>query len=129
MAKVFIDKDKIVQGVQDPAKKFLIALGYAIEAQAKRNQKEVNYIDTGRSMASISTNWTGSGMDRKAMTAGGVAEGIYGIGQPQGEEFTVVVGSNVFYFPYIELGTKKIRAGAMLRNALAKYVARIRGAK
>ena len=58
--------------------------------------------DTGRLRASLSTNWTGSGLARGKVDA--KAEPEDGIGQPQqrADTFSAVVGSNVEYAPYVE---------------------------
>lgn len=58
--------------------------------------------NTGRLRASLSTNWTGSGLARGKVDA--KAEPEDGIGQPQqrADTFSAVVGSNVEYAPYVE---------------------------
>jgi len=52
-------------------------------------------VDTGRLRASISTNWSGSGMDKGRVDAQALPDD--GIGEPKGDKFTVVVGTNVDY--------------------------------
>lgn len=42
------------------------------------------------------------------------------------KKIKAIVGSNVEYFPYIELGTKKMAAFAPLRKALHSNMARIK---
>ena len=82
-----------------------------IERQAKAQCP----VDTGRLRASISTNWTGSGMERALpsggvkMEGGGLALGHGsdpddGVGQPQpkADTFSAVVGSNLEYAPSVE---------------------------
>jgi len=58
-------------------------------------------VDTGRLRASISSNWTGSGMARGKVEP--PAEADDGVGQPT-KELTGVVGSNVEYARRLELG-------------------------
>jgi len=116
------------------AKKRLLAIAFAIEGDAKRVQTDFPYVDTGRSRASISTNWTDSGLGRAEVGTfstrrkdGGRQEyqldkdGIGNPGLGKNGEFVVVVGSNVEYFPYLELGTQKLAPAAMLRRAFEKY--------
>ena len=72
-------------------------------------------VDTGRYWSSISSNWSGSGMARGKV--GPQAESNDGIGQPT-KKMTGVVGSNVIYGPYLELGTSKMKPRPHLRVAL-----------
>jgi len=58
-------------------------------------------VDTGRLRASISSNWTGSGMAKGKVES--PAEADDGVGQPA-KELTGVVGSNVEYARRLELG-------------------------
>jgi len=58
-------------------------------------------VDTGRLRASISSNWTGSGMAKGKVKS--PAEADDGVGQPT-KELTGVVGSNVVYARRLELG-------------------------
>ena len=78
---------------------------YDIEADAKRNATK--YVKTGRERASISTNWSDSGMahgfikDPKKDT-----EATDGVKEPKSIPgiFTGVVGTNVEYAKRLELG-------------------------
>ncbi len=58
-------------------------------------------VDTGRLRASISSNWTGSGMAKGKVKS--PAEADDGVGQPA-KGLTGVVGSNVEYARRLELG-------------------------
>lgn len=58
-------------------------------------------VDTGRLRASISSNWTGSGMAKGKVKS--PAEADDGVGQPT-KELTGVVGTNVEYARRLELG-------------------------
>lgn len=107
MARVEIKKDKFKKMI-DVAEKKLIAIGMAIEGDAKR----ICPVDTGRLRASISTNWNGSKLNVDKDK----------VNEPEAKEdkFIVVVGSNVEYAPYVELGTKKMSPRAFLRRAFEK---------
>ena len=58
-------------------------------------------VDMGRLRASVSSNWTGSGMAKGKVESPAKAED--GVGQPT-KELTGVVGSNVEYARRLELG-------------------------
>lgn len=77
-------------------------------------------VDTGRLRASITSNWTDSGIAVSSVEGKAQQEGIRGIGQPGkvNNEFKGVVGTNVKYAPFIELGTRKMSARPFLRVAL-----------
>lgn len=86
-------------------------------------------VDTGRLRASITTNWTGSGMSRaKIKTPKKNTKPEDGIGQPGGnkKKFVVVVGTNVEYGVFQEYGARKISAHPYLRPALEKNKGRIK---
>ena len=86
------------QAVKDILKKN----GFKIESYAK----ELVPVDTGRLRASISTNWSGSSMDRGKVS--GSAKPDDGVGRPQGKPgLSVVVGTNVKYARRIEHGFMK----------------------
>lgn len=89
--KVKIDASKLEKEVVE---KRLLGYGYIVEALAKQNCP----VNHGRLRASISTNWSGSPTARQTADS---------VGRPPRSKhrFVVVVGSNVFYAPYIEFGT------------------------
>lgn len=142
-SKVTIDQkaaNKVIERVQ----KKLIAVGYQIERDIKKSFSIGNIkvysgrrvvasthipskegqppaIDTGRLKASITTNWTGSGIARVAIERSFTITDMSGskskvkmqitdagVGEPRGNsnEFKVVVGTNVRYAPYLEFGTR-----------------------
>ena len=74
-------------------------------------------VDTDRLRSSISSNWTGSGMDKGKVDSQAKAED--GVGRPT-KELTGVVGTNVDYGPYLELGTSKMKPRPHLRVGLHK---------
>ena len=81
--------------------------GFKIEADAKKDCP-VKY---GRARASLTTNWSGSGIGRQTPKSpiknpANPTQPDDGIGQPQGPKgLVVVVGSNVHYVPYLEFGS------------------------
>ena len=78
------------QAVKDVLKE----TGFKIEASAKKDGNCP--VDSGRLRASISTNWSGSSMNRGK--TGSQAKSEDGVGRPGGKPgLTVVVGSNVKY--------------------------------
>jgi len=81
-------------------------------------------VDTGRLRASVSSNWHGSGMERGKVDS--QAEPDDGIGQPD-KDLTGVVGTNVEYAGYLELGTVKMKPRPYLRPALEKNRSKILG--
>jgi HK97 gp10 family phage protein len=126
-AKVILDAEKVEKLLGATVKKYLVAIGYMVEADAKR----LCPVDTGRLRASISTNYTGSGFvvgkDEVKDPGGGLKidflgdRGIKGTTITAKKEFVVVVGTNVEYAPFIELGTKHISPRAFLRRAFEKH--------
>lgn len=130
MAKVVFDK-KVAEAPIIEGQKRLIAIGYQLEGMIKRSMKagsgrvygghrasapgEPPAPDTGRLRASISTNWSGSGMTRGKVQ--GRAESGDGVGQPgtKDDKFTVVVGTNVPYALPLETGSIKMAPRPFIR--------------
>jgi len=88
----------------------------------ERTAKSRGYcpVITGTAKRSIISNWYGATGSRsvswpenkkKGIKAGKTEIGVQGTKQ-------AIIGSNVEYFPYIELGTSKMAARAPLRRAL-----------
>ena len=115
----------------EETQKRLIAISLQLEGDIKRSISEKGPsppgsppgVDTGRLRASISTNWSDSGTSRM--------QGADGVGEPGRNEnrFTVVVGTNVFYGPLLEYGTRHMPARPFIRpafdrikNRIAKYL-------
>lgn len=123
--------DKVIHQLEELAKKSGKAVrdasikgGFRIEADAKKNVA----VDTGRLRASLTTNWTGSGMSRATIIdPSRETKGNDAVGQPSGGKtgFTVIVGTNVEYAPYIEYGTSKKGARPYLFPAFNKNQTRI----
>jgi hypothetical protein len=118
MAKFVENKDF---DILTPIQQQLLAIGFLIEGDAKRNCP----VDTGRLRASISTNWSDSGKGEGIIESKSKkGDGIKNPGK-EPNKFIVVVGSNVEYCPYMELGTKYIAPRAMLRRAFEKHASKL----
>ena len=139
--RVQIDTRKALIQILPEAKKRLIAQGLSLERAIKQKLSQAGTgkiyvnkgrksstihiasapgdppaIDTGRLRASISTNWSDSGMAEGAI--GSQAESGDGIKQPSisgNEVFKVVVGTNVEYSVPLEFGNKKILPRPFMR--------------
>jgi len=109
--------DVKLKGVEDVIrniKEIAIASPTAVQKGVKRvalkierDAKGATPVDTGRLRASITTNWTGSGMNRGAVESKAKPED--GVGQPRDrgkDTFTAVVGTNVEYAPHVEWDEK-----------------------
>lgn len=92
-----------------PIQQKMVAIGFLIEAEAKRNCP----VNLGRLRASITTNWSRSELGTRSGETFSLGSGIKvtasrdGVGEPKAKdnEFIVVVGNNVEYGAYVELGT------------------------
>ena len=85
------------------------------ERHANRSKPgEPPHVDTGRLRASISVNWSGSGMDNGKTDA--MAKDNDGVTQPTGA-FRVRVGTNVEYGAALEYGTRNMEPRPYLRPA------------
>jgi len=85
-------------------------------------------VDTGRLRASITFNWSGSGRGRAPIqNPSKETKSNDGVGEPVAgrHEVVVVVGTNVKYGRYLELGTTKIKPRPYLRPALENNRARL----
>lgn len=118
-------KANVINNILDEKEKALLAAGFQLEAYIKKSFTSVKgggkihipsspgqppAVDTGRLKASVSTNWTDSGMTKgKVDKQAGPEDGI---GSPGGKKnrffmpskFKVVVGTNVEYAPPLEFG-------------------------
>lgn len=142
------NREKVAAEMIARGKKALIRGGLLIEGDAKRSMKQGRYrlyhkgkhrtiehwssfpgrppaVDTGRLRDSITTNWTQSG--RSIAPTGPRAELTDGVYQPPAEpqRFTVVVGTNVEYGKFLELGTRHIAPRPWLRPAFEKVKSQI----
>ena len=98
----------------------LLDAGFYIQKLAKR----LCHVDTGRLRASISVNWTGSGLSNGAVE--NKAKRSDGVKEPKDKQFAVVIGTRVDYAIYQELGTKKMQARPYLRPAFFYGLEKVR---
>ena len=116
---------KLRKVLEDLAMSRLIKAGRLVEKIAK----QIAAVDTGKMRATVTTNWTGgkqfskvgklAGKTRLTGRSGRVvtSEPVTGI-KPPTTPFTVIVGSNAKYAPFIERGTSKMAAQPFLMPAL-----------
>ena len=148
MAKAVFDYNKINNIILSPLQKQLVAVGLKMEGDMKRSMKRGTgriyltgknrniehqasspgsppAVDIGRLKASISTNWTESGMTRGKVDSS--ADAVEGVGNPRGStlkakgRFKVVVGTNVVYGPWLEFGTRRMAARPFVRPIFDRY--------
>jgi HK97 gp10 family phage protein len=118
--------DKLRKVYEDLAMMRLIKAGRLVEKMAKH----IAAVDTGKMKATITTNWTGGKESSKvgrlarktrltSSKTGRIvtSEPVTGISPPL-TPFTVIIGSNAKYAPFVELGTSKMSAQPFLRPAL-----------
>jgi len=105
--KVKLNLKRWVEEKSGEAKKVLKEIGYRILTDAKLTAREKGVYETGLLIGSLSVNWTG-GPQRGKVTPPAKSE--HGIGRPDSkpDKFEVVVGTNVFYAPFQEFGTRKM---------------------
>jgi len=149
MAQVKFDLREAMK-LLDKAQKRLVAVGFALERDIKEsmttgtgrisiksskgNKSTIHIasapgqppaVDTGRLRASISTNWSDSGMSRGRV--GGQADSGEGVGSPEKMDgkFMVVIGTNVKYAPWLCWGTRRMGARPFVRPAWDRMKSRI----
>jgi HK97 gp10 family phage protein len=94
--------DEQKKRILNATEKGMLKCGLRIE----RDAKQLCVVDTGRLRASVSTNWTGSGLNRGETDSQAKVED--GVTSPDEKEFTVKIGTNVEYANFIEHGTSKM---------------------
>lgn len=120
----FVDKSKnAVKKISQAATDAMSATLMLMLRDAKLNisRGSTQAVDTGRLRGSISINW-----DTSTFTKGKVqspAKGDDGILKPQKKKGSTIgiVGSNVEYAPYVELGTVHMKARPFLRKSIEKH--------
>lgn len=114
------NSDEFAKAIDDMMPPLLSALGKTAEAFAVRYITDFGYVDTGRARASITHTWSGQNAYVFNYTDDAGKPYTQEINGVPVEENRVYIGSNVPYFPYLEEGTVKMRAGHMLRRAVTE---------
>ena len=115
---------EVLKKIEDVTAKKLFKAGLLEERIAKRAITTVGAVDTGRLRASITTATENSVSDINQFVAKKKAEQGDGV-EKIPKKLTVIVGSNVEYAPFIELGTSTREARPYLRPALQQSKAKI----
>lgn len=110
----------------EEVKKVLIRGGFRIEGEAKINCQQSGAVDSGRLMASVSTNWNDSGMSHGRV--GEKAKPSDGAGRPmKGDSMCVVrVATKVNYAPFVHWGTRRMPPRPFLERAAQSKMASIK---
>lgn len=120
------NSEEILRAMENALHRGLEAIGMKAEDYAKRDAKMP--VDTGLARNSITHAVTGYPAaiqtykaDRPRKGEDAPREGSYN-GNMEGEkDEAVVIGSGVEYFPFIEDGTKKMKARHVLRRAATEH--------
>ena len=115
------DNTKEVLSALDKAiERGLEAIGLTAEGYAKKDPNMP--VDTGLARNSIAHAVSGKEASVKEYKADrGDEKGSYSGTAPNDKEKAVYIGSNVEYFPYIELGSPTISARHVLKNAVTQH--------
>ena len=108
--------DEVLEALEKARANALTAIGMTAETYAKRETP----VDTGRARNSITyatSEYSGVG----SYTDNNGNSYSDATARAQAEEDAVYIGSNVEYFPYIELGARNIEAHRMLRRAATEH--------
>ena len=102
----------------------LVAIGMTAETYAKETLTVEKAVDTGRLRNSVTYAVAGyeAGKDSYGVDPGKEGEGGGYSGTMPGEkDEAVYIGSNVFYAPYIEEGTRKMAARPFIKPAALNH--------
>lgn len=115
------DNTKEVLSALDKAiERGLEAIGLTAEGYAKSDPNMP--VDTGLARNSITFAVSGKGANISTYSDDiGEREGAYSGTAPNDKDKAVYLGSNVEYFPYIELGSSTINARHVLKNAATNH--------
>lgn len=111
---------QVLSALEKAIERGLEAIGLTAEGHAKEDPNMP--VDTGLARNSITFAISGKGANTKSYKADkGDETGTYEGTAPKDSEKGVYIGSNVEYFPYIELGGANITARHVLRNAATQH--------
>lgn len=116
--KITDNSDKVLELFEKAKKQALTAIGITAERFAKTDTSMP--VDTGRARNSITWATAERQGEQYSYTderGNRYAEKI-GVGA---DKNSVYIGSNVEYFPYIELGSRNMRARHILKNASSNH--------
>lgn len=113
--------DNSAKFLEDFERKLLVGLeAIGIEAEGNAKEDANMPVDTGRARNSIT--WATKAKEGESFSysddKGNNFNDQIGTGA---DEYSVYIGSNVEYFPYIEEGSRTISARHVLRNAIVKH--------
>ena len=122
MAEVISNMDEHNRRLEQAIKKALRLVGGQAERIAKETISDMEAVDTGFLRNSITYALAGEPANAKEyQDDAGNQQGEYDGDAPEDEEegvYTVYIGTNVFYAPYVELGTSKMSARPFLTTAV-----------
>lgn len=115
---------EIEKQVEEATKKSLRLVGGQAERFAKEAISDMDAVDTGFCKNSITFALDGEGANVDSYTDDhGEKRGYYsGIAPVEGRNnHCVYIGSNVYYAPYVEFGTTKMRARPFLGSSIENH--------
>ncbi len=109
---------EVQEGLASAIKRGLEAIGATAEGYAKDKAREQNVVDTGLLRNSITWALSGEAPNVNSYTDDtGEQMQTYTGTAPNDKDMAVYIGSNLSYFKYNELGTRKMPPRPMLRPA------------
>ena len=121
MSYTYKDNTKeVLSALEKAIERGLEAIGLTAEGHAKKDPNMP--VDTGLARNSIAHAVSGKEASVSEYKADkGDKKGSYSGTAPNDKEKAVYIGSNVEYFPYIELGSKSIDARHVLKRAATDH--------
>jgi hypothetical protein len=111
---------EVISALDKAIERGLKAIGLAAEGHAKKDPNMP--VDTGLARNSITFAISGKEANTSSYKADkGDKTGSYSGTAPNDKDKAVYIGSNVEYFPYIELGSPTISARHVLKNAATQH--------
>ena len=111
---------EVLKALQKAKERGLEAIGLTAEGYAKKDPNMP--VDTGLARNSITFAISGKEANTKSYKSDtGNAKGSYSGTAPNDKEKAVYLGSNVEYFPSIELGGRNINARHVLKRASTEH--------
>ena len=123
----------ILHMIERRLKAWADASGTTMGKYAKENLRDfkhngkIGYVDTGRAKNSITYTFTGAGDKSHTYSTDTTGESTTeNVKNVDGDimndgKLVIYVGSNVYYFPYLEQGTSKLKPSHALQEAIANH--------